>query len=173
MTREAAAHRRHAGERLLPRSTDQHTCPIRTAGFSPPNPGVRCHPGRTGPVRASGAAVVKPAGARIEWAMLGAEPCTAAGLFSLPRVQQGTQHRRIACCTLQRVFGRWWRSEPLLRARSTGKRGNMAIFRSRADAEEFARRDPFILQGLVKGSCRPWGGVASERNAKSRLSSAF
>ena len=28
--------------------------------------------------------------------------------------------------------------------------GNMAIFRSRADAEEFARRDPFILQGLVK-----------------------
>jgi uncharacterized protein YciI len=28
--------------------------------------------------------------------------------------------------------------------------GNMAIFRTRADAEEFARRDPFILQGLVK-----------------------
>ena len=28
--------------------------------------------------------------------------------------------------------------------------GNMAIFRSRADAEEFARRDPFILQGLIK-----------------------
>jgi uncharacterized protein YciI len=29
-------------------------------------------------------------------------------------------------------------------------RGNMAIFKSRKDAEEFARVDPFILEGLVK-----------------------
>ena len=36
-------------------------------------------------------------------------------------------------------------------------RGNMAIFRSRAAAEEFTRRDPFILEGLVKSfSIRDW-----------------
>jgi uncharacterized protein YciI len=29
-------------------------------------------------------------------------------------------------------------------------RGNMAIFRSREAAEEFAKRDPFALEGLVK-----------------------
>ena len=29
-------------------------------------------------------------------------------------------------------------------------RGNMAIFRSRAAAEEFAKQDPFALEGLVK-----------------------
>jgi uncharacterized protein YciI len=29
-------------------------------------------------------------------------------------------------------------------------RGNMAIFRSREAAEEFARADPFVLEGLVK-----------------------
>jgi uncharacterized protein YciI len=29
-------------------------------------------------------------------------------------------------------------------------RGNMAIFRTRASAEEFVREDPFILEGLVK-----------------------
>ena len=29
-------------------------------------------------------------------------------------------------------------------------RGNMAIFRTRAAAEEFARQDPFVLEGLVK-----------------------
>jgi uncharacterized protein len=29
-------------------------------------------------------------------------------------------------------------------------RGNMAIFRTRAAAEEFAREDPFVLEGLVK-----------------------
>jgi uncharacterized protein YciI len=28
--------------------------------------------------------------------------------------------------------------------------GNMAIFRTRAAAEAFAARDPFILEGLVK-----------------------
>jgi uncharacterized protein YciI len=28
-------------------------------------------------------------------------------------------------------------------------RGNMAIFRSQEAAEEFVRRDPFILEGLV------------------------
>ncbi|HTH57526.1 MAG TPA: YciI family protein [Cyclobacteriaceae bacterium] len=28
--------------------------------------------------------------------------------------------------------------------------GNMAIFKSRAAAEEFAKEDPFILEGLVK-----------------------
>ena len=28
--------------------------------------------------------------------------------------------------------------------------GNMAIFKTRAAAEEFARKDPFILEGLVK-----------------------
>ena len=29
-------------------------------------------------------------------------------------------------------------------------RGNMAIFKSRKDAEEFAGVDPFVLEGLVK-----------------------
>ena len=29
-------------------------------------------------------------------------------------------------------------------------RGNMAIFKTRADAEAFAREDPFILEGVVK-----------------------
>ena len=29
-------------------------------------------------------------------------------------------------------------------------RGNMAIFRTRAAAEEFVRQDPFALEGLVK-----------------------
>ena len=29
-------------------------------------------------------------------------------------------------------------------------RGNMAIFRTRAAAEEFVKEDPFILEGLVK-----------------------
>ena len=28
--------------------------------------------------------------------------------------------------------------------------GNMAIFKTRADAEAFAKEDPFILEGLVK-----------------------
>lgn len=28
--------------------------------------------------------------------------------------------------------------------------GNMAIFRTRAAAEEFARDDPFVLEGLVR-----------------------
>lgn len=30
-------------------------------------------------------------------------------------------------------------------------RGNMAIFRSREAADAFARQDPFLLEGLVKG----------------------
>ena len=29
-------------------------------------------------------------------------------------------------------------------------RGNMAIFRTRAAAEEFVKEDPFILEGLIK-----------------------
>jgi uncharacterized protein YciI len=29
-------------------------------------------------------------------------------------------------------------------------RGNMAIFRTRAAAEQFVREDPFVLEGLVK-----------------------
>jgi uncharacterized protein len=29
-------------------------------------------------------------------------------------------------------------------------RGNMGIFRTRAAAEEFAKQDPFLLEGLVK-----------------------
>jgi uncharacterized protein YciI len=29
-------------------------------------------------------------------------------------------------------------------------RGNMAIFKTRAAAEEFVKEDPFILEGLVK-----------------------
>lgn len=28
--------------------------------------------------------------------------------------------------------------------------GNMAVFKTRADAEAFSREDPFILEGLVK-----------------------
>ncbi len=35
--------------------------------------------------------------------------------------------------------------------------GNMAIFRTEAAAEEFARRDPFIREGLVASfTIRPW-----------------
>lgn len=37
-------------------------------------------------------------------------------------------------------------------------RGNMAIFKTKRDAEEFAKRDPFILEGLVKSfQIREWG----------------
>ena len=35
--------------------------------------------------------------------------------------------------------------------------GNMGIFRTRAAAEQFAREDPFILEGLVKSHViRDW-----------------
>lgn len=35
--------------------------------------------------------------------------------------------------------------------------GNMAIFRSRAAAEQFVKEDPFILEGLVKSfTIRDW-----------------
>jgi hypothetical protein len=35
--------------------------------------------------------------------------------------------------------------------------GNMAIFRSRAEAEEFVREDPFIIEGLVRSvTIRDW-----------------
>ena len=35
--------------------------------------------------------------------------------------------------------------------------GNMAIFRTRAAAEEFAREDPFILEGLIRSfAIRDW-----------------
>ena len=37
-------------------------------------------------------------------------------------------------------------------------RGNMAIFKTRAAAEEFVKEDPFILEGLVKSfSIKDWG----------------
>lgn len=36
--------------------------------------------------------------------------------------------------------------------------GNMALFRSRAAAEEFAKSDPFFLEGLVKEyKIKEWG----------------
>ncbi|HTM44900.1 MAG TPA: YciI family protein [Polyangiaceae bacterium] len=36
--------------------------------------------------------------------------------------------------------------------------GNMAIFRTRAAAEAFAKEDPFILEGLVKSFViKDWG----------------
>lgn len=36
-------------------------------------------------------------------------------------------------------------------------RGNMAIFKTRAAAEEFAQEDPFILEGLVTSiTIRDW-----------------
>ncbi len=36
-------------------------------------------------------------------------------------------------------------------------RGNMAIFKTRAAAEEFTKQDPFILEGLVKSfRIRDW-----------------
>jgi uncharacterized protein len=36
-------------------------------------------------------------------------------------------------------------------------RGNMAIFKTRAAAEEFAKEDPFMLEGLVKSyTIRDW-----------------
>ena len=39
-------------------------------------------------------------------------------------------------------------------------RGNMAIFRTRAAAEEFVRQDPFILEGLVKSYViRDWNDL--------------
>jgi len=37
-------------------------------------------------------------------------------------------------------------------------RGNMAIFKTRAEAEAFSREDPFILEGLVKSFViKDWG----------------
>jgi uncharacterized protein len=33
---------------------------------------------------------------------------------------------------------------------SDNQRGNMAIFKTRAAAEQFVKEDPFILEGLVK-----------------------
>ena len=39
-----------------------------------------------------------------------------------------------------------------------GDRGNMAIFKTRAIAEQFVTEDPFILEGLVKSFViRDWG----------------
>jgi uncharacterized protein YciI len=36
--------------------------------------------------------------------------------------------------------------------------GNMAIFKTREDAEAFAKEDPFILEGLVKSYViKDWG----------------
>ena len=36
--------------------------------------------------------------------------------------------------------------------------GNMAIFKTRAEAEAFSRQDPFILEGLVKSFViKDWG----------------
>lgn len=36
-------------------------------------------------------------------------------------------------------------------------RGNMAIFKTRAAAEQFVKEDPFILEGLVKSfTIREW-----------------
>jgi len=36
--------------------------------------------------------------------------------------------------------------------------GNMAIFRSRADAEAFSKEDPFILEGLIRAFViKDWG----------------
>ena len=38
-----------------------------------------------------------------------------------------------------------------------GDRGNMAIFKTRAAAEQFVTEDPFILDGLVKSfAIRDW-----------------
>src|SRR5437763_8554856 len=38
-----------------------------------------------------------------------------------------------------------------------GDRGNMAIFRTRAAAEQFVTEDPFILEGIVKSfAIRDW-----------------
>ncbi len=38
-----------------------------------------------------------------------------------------------------------------------GDRGNMAIFKTRATAEQFVTEDPFILEGLVKSfAIRDW-----------------
>ena len=38
-----------------------------------------------------------------------------------------------------------------------GDRGNMAIFKTRKAAEEFAMEDPFILEGIVKSfAIRDW-----------------
>jgi len=42
-------------------------------------------------------------------------------------------------------------------------RGNMAIFRTRSAAEEFAREDPFVLEGLVKSYViRDWADTMLE-----------
>ena len=36
--------------------------------------------------------------------------------------------------------------------------GNMAIFKTRAEAEAFVKEDPFILEGLVKSfAIKDWG----------------
>jgi uncharacterized protein YciI len=42
-------------------------------------------------------------------------------------------------------------------------RGNMAIFRTREAAEAFVKRDPFILEGLVKSfAIRDWNDTMLE-----------
>lgn len=41
-----------------------------------------------------------------------------------------------------------------------GDRGNMAIFKTRAAAEQFVTEDPFILEGLVKSfAIRDWNDL--------------
>ena len=41
--------------------------------------------------------------------------------------------------------------------------GNMGIFRTREAAEEFAKEDPFILEGLIKSFViREWGDTMLE-----------
>jgi hypothetical protein len=38
--------------------------------------------------------------------------------------------------------------------------GNMAIFKTREEAEAFSREDPFILEGLVKSfAIKDWGDL--------------
>jgi uncharacterized protein len=38
--------------------------------------------------------------------------------------------------------------------------GNLAIFKTRADAEAFSKEDPFILEGLVKSFViKDWGDL--------------
>lgn len=48
------------------------------------------------------------------------------------------------------VMDKYIESGELIGAGPFADRGNMAIFKTRAAAEQFVKEDPFILEGMVK-----------------------
>lgn len=56
------------------------------------------------------------------------------------------------------VIDKYIESGELIGVGPFADRGNMAIFKTRAAAEQFVTEDPFILEGLVKSfAIRDWG----------------